>query len=126
MRPPMTPDERKAQIEALARAWEDCGDGREVFWHGSYAMFLRDMGNFGAEINFGQLRSHVSIDTQDATACLAILRDVYGEDVDIVHTRHDLTHYWRARTLQGYDVGVHGAHSTLSRIHAVTLALEAS
>lgn len=120
---------RLEQIESLAQSWEALGDGRESWWHPKgFDGAKYSTQYFGREAT--SLRNAIEIkaeatDTQDATPCLALLRDAYGEDVDIDHSRKDLTHYWRVRTLQGYDVGVHGAHSTLSRIHAVDLALKA-
>jgi len=121
---------RKQQIEQLVTIWESLGDGRVVTDDYNndpetdlyYALFRSD-----DDACLGKSLACLSIqgtDTEDATPCLAILRDVYGEDVDVFHTRDEDGESWSVGPVEAgscyYSV------SFVSRIDSVTLALEAN
>lgn len=121
---------REGQIEALAKAWEALGN-----MHMANETWLGEDGDHdelvtqfqrGCKIvaDFYHYAPGGNFDTADATPCLALLIDALGPDYDIWRSKQpDGSLLWRVRHL--LDKGSFGfRESEVSRIHAVTLALE--
>ena len=129
--------EHKEQIEGLAKAWEALGnyvirtgalagfwrhdwEGHCADWPGNCVAAIEDP--FSTFPRGSPCFRLFAVDQDDATPCLAILRDVYGEDCDVFHIKDEDGESWSvgpvtARTL-------YYSTSFLSRIDAVRLALE--
>ena len=126
---------REGQIEALAKAWEALGN-----MHMANETWLGEDGDHdelvtqfqrGCKVvaNFYHYAPGGNFDTDDATPCLAILRDVYGEDWDIArwvaYAGPSPGRHWCAQAPDDTPGIGDPLLSRVSRIHAVTLALEA-
>lgn len=119
---------RESQIKELAEAWEALGDGRNAFIHTSGLWSFNQYGSQIALLSQNELiRDGRSFDTQDATHCLAILRSVRGEDWTISEF-HDIegVRTWMVVSfgLDKWEDDINPPRSTLSRIHATTLAIK--
>lgn len=127
---------REEQIENLIRAWEALGDGYHVirtgwaagFYNGEYTDDRRNrVVVLHNDYSTGAYRIprlfQDGTDAMDATPCLLLLRSVYGEEWDINHyldLGRQESHWIVCDLLLEKDLTC----STVSRIHAVTLALE--
>lgn len=128
--------DRREQIEALAKAFEAHGDGRQVrFWE------AEDLGDHKTVDRYdfwrGPMYTKGSVfvgtikvdgnDTDDMTPCGAILRNVLGEDWTISEwTRNTVegpARSWKSRPLATELDAKCNYISELSRIDSVTLAL---
>ena len=119
--------ERKDQIEQLAKAWEACGDGRgsrTMKADGLTYVIFSHIGNrflakFLVDDQDGYISNYASNDTMDASPCLALLRDVKGEDCHINMAMGDVS-AWVAWERGPEELGL----STVSRILATASVLE--
>ena len=109
--------ERKDQIEQLAKAWEACGDGRYIDDEGLTFFVFGKRNPKGTGDYVASFRNK-GTDEDDATPCLAILRDVKGKRTTI---NQDDRGWW----CEGMDAESDcSAFSDVSRILATASALE--